>query len=83
MAGLHGRHDDRAFVAGPRAVQLRALFEHLENNWRSDGATLVTGALDGSDRHAFIDDVHYSADASRLIAGAIAANLQSPATAVR
>ena len=55
--------------------QLRALFEHLEPNWRASGAIFVTDALDHYDRHAFVDEVHYSADASRLIAETIASRL--------
>lgn len=75
--GLHGRHDDRAFLASSDADDLRILFAHLEPNWRAAGAIFVTDALDRSDRHAFVDGIHYSAEASRMIAEAMAVTLQS------
>lgn len=76
FAGVHGRHDDRDFMAGPDARALRSLFAHLESSWRAAGATFVTGALDGLDKHAFIDWEHYSAEASARIADAIAVSLR-------
>ena len=72
---MHGRHDDAAFLAGGDAKVLRDMFYHLEPAWRSAGATFVTDALDGYDRHAWVDEVHYSKDASALIARAIAQHL--------
>lgn len=76
FAAIHGPKDgfDPAF-RGARALELEALFEHLEPNWRDAGATFITDALDGYDRHPFIDEVHYSADASRLIAETLAHRL--------
>ena len=76
FAGIHGRHDDKAFTDSVDARYLRVLWDHLENSWREAGATFVTDALDGSDHHAFVDSAHYSAEASRLIAAAIALNLR-------
>lgn len=75
FAGLHGRHDDHAFVASAGGAHMRALFAHLEPNWREHGATFITGALDRSDRHAFVDEIHYSAEANRLVAEAMASTL--------
>lgn len=77
FAGLHGRHDDRAFVASADGQDLAILFSALEPNWRDAGAIFVTHALERSDRHAFVDSAHYSADASRLIAEAMAVKLRS------
>jgi hypothetical protein len=48
----------------------------LEPNWRAAGAIFVTDALDHWARHAFNDEVHYSADASRLIAERVAQRLR-------
>ena len=76
FAGVHGRHDDRDFMAGPDARALRALFGHLEPSWREAGATFVTGALDGFDKHAFVDWEHYSTEANARIAEAIAVSLR-------
>jgi hypothetical protein len=78
FAGVHGRTDGftAEFHEG-EGRELRRLFDYLERNWRDAGATFVTGALDGDDRHGFVDEVHYSAAASRRIAAAIAAGLVS------
>ena len=76
FAGIHGRHDDQTFVNSVDAKYLRELWEHLEGSWRAAGATFVTDALDTSDHHAFVDSAHYSAEASLLIAAAIAAHLR-------
>jgi hypothetical protein len=75
FAGVHGRHDDAAFLASIDARDLRNLFHHLEPAWRTAGVTFITDALDGYDHHAWVDEVHYSAAASRVIAEAIAARL--------
>jgi hypothetical protein len=75
FAGVHGRHDDAAFLASVDAKDLRHLFHHLESAWRAAGVTFITDALDGYDRHAWVDEVHYSADASRVIAESISARL--------
>jgi hypothetical protein len=80
FATLHGRHDDRAFAASANATHLRALFTELEGGWRAHGATFITSALDQSDRHHFIDEIHYSAHASGLIAGAIALTIAPAGT---
>jgi hypothetical protein len=72
FAGVHGRHDDAAFLASIDANDLRNLFHHLEPVWRAAEVTFITDALDGYDRHAWVDEVHYSAAASRRIAEAIA-----------
>lgn len=76
FAGTHGRRDgfEKAFLDGD-GKDLRELFFHLEPGWRAAGATFVTDALDHYDRHAFIDEVHYSAAASRVIAETIAKRL--------
>jgi hypothetical protein len=74
VAGVHGRHD---VVADNRSVpsDLVAKYHHLEPVWRRAEVRFVTGALDMLDRHAYIDEVHYSAAAHQLIAAAIAATL--------
>jgi hypothetical protein len=73
FAGVHGKTDafSQGFLQGD-AVDLRLLFERLTPGWRDAGAVFLTDALDRYDRHAFVDQVHYSADASRVIADSIA-----------
>jgi hypothetical protein len=73
FAGLHGRHDESA---AEDDAYLKGLFEHLEPNWRAAGATFVTGAFDAYDRHAFIDAIHYSAEATALLAKTMAVSLR-------
>jgi len=77
FAGVHGRTEDlpTSFLEGARGQELRDVFVHLEPVWRAAGALFVTDAFDGYDRHPFVDEVHYSADASRLIAETIAKRL--------
>lgn len=79
FAGLHGRRDgfEASFLEAD-AAQLATLFGHLEPNWRAASALFVTDVLDHYDRHAFIDEVHYSAAASRLLAETIASRLGAP-----
>jgi hypothetical protein len=76
FAGTHGPSRDlpKAFLEG-EAVTLRTIYTQLEANWRAAGATFVTDVLDDYPRHPFIDELHYSADASRVIAEAIADRL--------
>ena len=76
FAGTHGRREDfkKIFLEGD-GKDLRELFFHLEPGWRAAEAIFVTDALDQYERHAFIDEVHYSADASRVIADTIAKRL--------
>lgn len=72
FAGLHGRHDDEAFLRSDNAAYFRELFPHLAPGWRDAGAIFITDALDGLDRHAFVDSAHYNAEASRVLAERIA-----------
>ena len=72
--GVHGHFHDVALAERDRNL-MRGKFIHLEDNWRKAGAIFVTDALDQHDRHAYIDESHYSAAASRLIAQAIASRL--------
>lgn len=76
FAGTHGPSQDlpEAFLAG-QANLLRALYHHLEPGWRAAGAVFVSDALDDFEGHPFVDELHYSAAASRVIADAIAARL--------
>ena len=53
-----------------------AKYHHLEPGWRAAGATFIVDALDNYQGHPFIDEVHYSADASRVIAELIVSRLR-------
>jgi hypothetical protein len=77
FAGVHGRHDDQAFLRSVEAREFRELFAHLEPVWRAAGATFVTTALDGVAGHPWVDPIHYNPEASLAIAKAIAAQSAS------
>ena len=74
FGGVHGRYDDPAYLEKDRQLK-RALFTHLEDNWRNAGAVFVTNALDEYERHGYLDEEHYSAAANRLIAQSVAAKI--------
>ena len=78
FAGVHGRHEDMSSLDELERRWWKAKFEHLEPNWRNAKSVFVTDALDKLDRHAYVDEVHYSAEANGLIAQAIAAHLAVP-----
>lgn len=71
---LHGRYDDVTVPEADRSA-MREKFRLLQQNWRNAGAVFVTDALDKHERHAYIDEAHYSAAASRVIAEAIATRI--------
>jgi len=76
LAGLHGRSEDlpKSYLEG-NAKEVREVYFHLESSWRAAHATFLTDVFDTYNRHPFIDEIHYSADASRLIAETIAKRL--------
>lgn len=78
FAGVHGRHEDPSTLRAQDRRILREKFEHLEANWKAANAVFVTDALDKLEQHAYVDDTHYSAAASTLIAQAIAKHLGAP-----
>jgi hypothetical protein len=71
FGGLHGRNEDPTYSEDDRK-SIRGKFRHLEPSWRAAQAVFVTDSLDQLMKHAYIDDVHYSAEASKVIAKAIA-----------
>ncbi len=75
FAGMHGRHEDRTSLNDKDRRLLREKFEHLEPGWRAAGAVFISDALDTLEQHAYVDDIHYSAVASTMIARAISTHL--------
>lgn len=71
FGGVHGRNEDPTYSADDRK-SMRDQFLNLEPGWRAAQAVFVTESLDQLMKHAYIDDVHYSAEASKVIAKAIA-----------
>ena len=68
FAGVHGRH---LAIDETSRKSLEKKFEHLYETFLALEVDDISTALDGLDKHAFIDDVHYSYDANKLIAQAI------------
>jgi hypothetical protein len=68
FAGVHGLHlDERSLPEGDRSLR-RAKYQELAPVWKQTGATDITDALATLDEHAFVDNVHYSNEAGKLIA---------------
>jgi hypothetical protein len=76
FAGVHGRLEGfpAEFLNGD-SHELVMLYTHLAPVWKADGSIFLTDVFDRYERHPFIDEVHYSADANRLLAEAIARRL--------
>jgi hypothetical protein len=76
FAGVHGRREGfpQDFLNGD-ALNLTRLYNHLAPVWKADGSIFLTDVFDRYERHPFIDEVHYSADANRLLAAEIAQRL--------
>jgi hypothetical protein len=75
FAGVHGIHSDRSKLTTSERKQLRDKFLFLKTTWENSGSIFVTDALDNLNKHAYVDDCHYSAKASELIAKEIARKL--------
>lgn len=71
IAGLHGVHEDFNRLPESSRKLLREKYVHLKPIWSEAGATFLDGALEGLEEHAYVDDVHYSAAASRKMANAM------------
>ena len=54
--------------------KLKTKFTYLKSIWMDSGAVFVINALDKFNKHACLDDCHYSAEASELIAREISKN---------
>lgn len=68
IPGVHGIHLDYAQLNEESRIQLKKKFEHLYGTFKSSGAVDITASLNSLDKHAFVDGLHYSFDANRLIA---------------
>lgn len=67
IAGMHGVHLDRDL--DPQLLaDIESKYQHLESTFAERGALFATSALDGFPNHAYVDAVHHSADANRVIA---------------
>lgn len=76
FAGVHGVHRDFDLLPRKERDILLQRFELLKDNWLKFGAIFVVDALDSKRSHSYVDDVHYSYEASELIAHNIAKHLR-------
>ena len=51
---------------------MKSIFSEIKPVFELHNALDVTNSLNHLNKHAFVDDVHYSFEANQLIAGAIA-----------
>lgn len=77
FGGVHGPHEDVNFLHSQEARELQNLFRHLEPVWAVAGATFVTDALDRQTSGMWVDEIHYSPAANKLIATEIARQLRA------
>lgn len=75
FAGVHGIHSDQKTYNASDRKMMREKFTYLQSTWADSGSIFITDALETLNKHAYVDDCHYSAEASELIAKKIAKNL--------
>lgn len=77
FAGVHGIHSDQKTYTAHDRKKLQEKFTFLKSTWADSGSIDITDTLDTLSKHAYVDDCHYSAEASQLLAKKIATNLVS------
>ena len=75
FAGVHGTHADFESLPKENRDILSKKFEHLKETWKSMDAIFLTDVLNGYKQHSFVDNVHYSFEANRIIANGIASKI--------
>lgn len=75
FAGVHGIHSDLKTYTTSDRKKMHEKFTYLKSTWANSGSIFITDALDKLNKHAYVDDCHYSAEASELIAKEIAKDL--------
>jgi hypothetical protein len=68
FAGVHGLHLDEKSLSPSARRTLKSKFDELEPTWKQMGAVDISDALARLDKHAYVDNVHYSDEANELIA---------------
>jgi len=76
FAGVHGIHNDYDMLKQEVRDKLYTKYQLMQDNWRKFGAIFVTDSLDKRNSHSFIDDVHYSVEANKLIAISISKHIE-------
>jgi len=75
FASLHGIHVDEKGLPTAARESLKSHYDQLKDVFAEAGAISIVDALAEKKTHAFVDNVHYSASANRLIAQSIASHL--------
>jgi len=76
FAGVHGVHKDFDILPQKERDFFLQRFDLLKDNWSEFGAIFLVDSLDRRKSHSYVDGVHYSHEASELIAHAIAKHLR-------
>ena len=72
FAGVHGQHLSFQDLNKSQRKEMKLMFSKIKPVFELHNALDVTGSLSYLNKHAFVDDVHYSFEANQLIARAIA-----------
>jgi hypothetical protein len=76
IAGIHGIHSDENSLTANNRKDLNEKFLSLAPTWGDFGSIFITNSLDNFHKHAYVDAIHYSAEANGLIAKEIAVTLK-------
>jgi len=68
FAGVNGLHLEESSLSTAARRVVKAKYEELAPLWKETGAIDISNALDVLPKHAYVDNVHYSNEASGIIA---------------
>lgn len=80
FAGVHGIHEADKVLRPETRLMLKSHYDELKDAFAATGAISIADALDDKKTQAYVDNVHYSASANKLIAQSIASAI-SPVAA--
>lgn len=75
FAGVHGIHADKKVLNDDVRLMLKSHYDALKGVFAEIGAVSLVDVLDAKKTQAYVDNVHYSASANKLIADAIASRI--------
>lgn len=75
FAGVHGIHADAKALTAEARLMLKDHYDELKGNFAEMGAISLVDVFDAKKTQAYIDNVHYSASANKLIAQSIATHI--------
>jgi len=75
FAGIHGIYADAKALTAEARLMLKDHYDELKGNFAEMGAISLVDVFDAKKTQAYIDNVHYSASANKLIAQSIATHI--------